>query len=329
MDALMLVEVLDVHGHVQIRHRVSGAGGRCRIGRSLACDITVDDAHVAAEHAQLTLQPDGLVLVEDLGTRNGTRLDGRPVPGAGSLIAGGEMLIGRTRVRLRTQDGPLPPERPIHRDLLRRHQSALAAVGLVLCIGFATFQQWLRSPTQLAQLVLVSVLAAVAGLAVWVATWSLVSRLTVGAWQVRIHMAIATFCVALWAWGHWLYGIGAFALQWRLLGPVMAGLAGIVALGAAYLHLRNATHIHRMPSLLLAMLAPLLCGGVWWLVDLQLDPRTVDRVQSGPAIQPPALRLAPSVDLSDYLADVASLKREASTKRQQSLLQAPVVDLED
>jgi hypothetical protein len=35
------------------------------------------------------------------------------------------------------------------------------------------------------------------------------------------------------------------------------------------------------------------------------------------------------VDLNDYLTDVASLKRDASRNRQQSLLENPVLDAED
>ncbi len=326
----MLVEVLDVHGHVHIRHRVRGVGAQCRIGRSLATDVTLDDAFAAAEHTLLTLQPNGQVLVQDMGTRNGTRVDGvRVDPVAGRIIDNGELVIGRTRLRIRTQDGPLPEERVFRRDLLRHHRTMLAVAGAMLCLGFAAFVHWLDAPERLAQRVLITVLLVVAGLAVWVATWSLVSRLTVGAWQVRIHMAIAAFCLGLWAWGWWLYTLGAFALQWRWLAPLMVLLAAAVAMGAAHLHLRNATHIPPLPSLLLSLLAPLLCGGVWWLVDLQVDPRTVNRMEQGPALYPPAVRLAPSVDLADYLSDAQALKRDANRNRQQSLLETPILDTED
>jgi pSer/pThr/pTyr-binding forkhead associated (FHA) protein len=98
----MLVEALDEHGNVHQRQRFRGAGSTCRIGRSLACEITLDDAFAAPEHARLTLQPGGLVRVEDLGTRNGTRMEGRRIGSGGVVISGGELHIGRTRVRVRT-----------------------------------------------------------------------------------------------------------------------------------------------------------------------------------------------------------------------------------
>lgn len=326
MDAVMLVEALDVHGHVHVRQRTEGIGRQCSIGRSLTCDVVLDDPFVAAEHARLTLLEDGRVLVQDLGTRNGTRVDGRRVPEGGEIIANGELLVGRTRVRVRTPEPLVPPERLFRRDLLRRHRTLLAVAGMALCFAFAAFTQWTAAPERLAPRVLIAELVALTGLAVWVGIWSLVSRLTVGAWQLRIHIAIAAACVGLWAWGYWIYTAAAFALQWKSLWILMACLAACVALAAAYLHVRNATHFRRAVSLLLAGLAPLICGGVWWLVDLQLDPRTVNRVQPETEIYPPSLRLSPSMDLGDYLADVAALKRAANRNRQESLLETPIID---
>jgi len=327
MDPVMLVEVLDVHGHVQIRQRVTGVGGQCRIGRSLRCDVTIDDPYLAAEHARLTLQQDGRVLVQDLGTRNGTRVDGHLVDAEnGQLLSHGELQIGRTHVRLRTEEGQVPAERAFRRDVLRRHRTLLALAGLTLCFSFAAFLQWMQAPGRLAQRILIAELVVIAGLALWVAAWCLVSRLTAGAWQVRIHLAIAAVCVGLWMWGHWLYTLAAFALQWSWIGPFAVLLAALVALAAAYLHLRHATHLWPMVSLLLALIVPPVLGGVWWLVDQQIDPRTVNRVDPGPRIYPPTLRLAPSMDVNDYLTDVAPLKREANRNRQQSLLETPILD---
>lgn len=327
MDPVMLVEVLDVHGHVQIRQRVAGAGAQCRIGRSLHCDVTVDDPYLAPEHARLTLQQDGRALVQDLNTRNGTRVDGQRIDAqTGRLITHGELQIGRTHVRVRTGEGQLAEERPFRRDPLRRYRTLLALAGLLLCFSFAAFQQWTYAPEQLAERVLIAELIVVAALALWIAAWCLVSRLTAGAWQVRIHLAIAACCVGLWAWGYWLYAVAAFAVQWRWVGPFAVLLAALVALAASYLHLRNATHLRPVIALLLALIVPPLLGGVWWVVDQQMDPRTVNRMDPGPEIFPPSLRLAPSTDVSDYLSDTAALKREANRNRQQSLLETPILD---
>ncbi len=327
MEAVMLIEVLDDHRHVRIRQRVSGVGGQCRIGRSPACDLTIDDPFAAGEHALLTLKSDGRVLVQDLGSRNGTQLDGQYIdPEFGRMLAGGELCVGHTRVRVRTAEAPLAPERRFRRDALQRHRTWLAASGLLLCFAFAAFLQWTYAPGQLAQRMLIAGLVMLAGLALWVGAWSLASRLAVGAWRLRIQLAIASFGTGLLAWGYWLHSLAGFALQWRWLAPVMIALAGLVAWAAAYLHLRHATHFSRLAALSLGVIAPLIGGGVWWLVELQMDPRTVNRMELGPAVFPPSLRLAPSMDATDYLLDIATLKRDANRNRQQSLLENPILD---
>jgi hypothetical protein len=323
----MLVEVMDDHRRVQLRQRVAGVGAQCRIGRSVACDVPLDDAFAAPEHALLTLQGDGRVLVQDLGTRNGVTVDGNRVdPVQGRVVAGGDLGIGHSRVRVRTAEVALAPERPLYRDPLQKHRTLAALTGLALCLLFAAFMAWTRAPEQVAQGVLIGVLLAIVVLSIWTGAWALVSRLTVGAWLVRIHLAVAALCVALWAWGYWLYTLVAFAFQWRWIGPATAVLAGLVAYVAAWRHLRYATHFRRPAALALAVLAPLLCGGVWWLVDLQIDPRTVNRIEQGPRIHPPSARVAPSQDLGDFLTDAGELKREANRNRQQSLLAAPILD---
>jgi hypothetical protein len=251
----------------------------------------------------LTLRADGRVHVQDLATRNGVRVDGQPIdPEGGRIVTDGELRVGRTRLRLRTAEVPLAPERPFRRDFLRRHRTVLAIAGLLLCAAFAAFLQWSQAPEQLAARMLIAELVA---------------------------LAIAAICVGLWAWGYWLYGMAAFALQWRWLDAAMVMLAGVVALLATWLHLRHATRFGRVPSVMLAVLATLLCYGVWWLVELQVDPRTVNRVQLGAPIYPPSLRVAPSMDAADYFADAVELKREANRNRQQSLLENPILDVED
>ncbi|GGP94902.1 FHA domain-containing protein [Streptomyces roseolilacinus] len=50
-----------------------------RIGRATDNDVVVDDLVVSRHHAELRSQPDGTYLIHDLGSHNGTFLNGRPV----------------------------------------------------------------------------------------------------------------------------------------------------------------------------------------------------------------------------------------------------------
>lgn len=68
------------------------------VGRSSDADVTVTDTGVSRHH--LRLDWDGhAVTAEDLGSTNGTYLDGRPI-GRAVLPPGATLTIGRTRIRL-------------------------------------------------------------------------------------------------------------------------------------------------------------------------------------------------------------------------------------
>ncbi len=55
-------------------------GDRWVVGRGAECEIRIDDPDVSRRHARLVLREDGL-LVEDLGSKNGTLVDGVRVEG--------------------------------------------------------------------------------------------------------------------------------------------------------------------------------------------------------------------------------------------------------
>lgn len=330
MDAVMLIEMLDDHGRVRLRRRIVGVGSQCRIGRSLACDMVLDDVYAAAEHTLLTLQADGRVHVQDLDTRNGTRLDGeRIAAGSGEIVEQGTLIVGRTHLQIRTLHTMLPPERVFRRDLLRRHRTLLAALGVAACVGFVVFMQWLDAPESLAAPLLEAVLITLSGLALWTGLWSLVTHLNHGAWQVRIHLAIAANGGALCVWGYWLYQMGAFATQWHWLGWALAPCAAGAALLMMYLHLHQATHMTRNSAVMIAGITTLALGGTLWLIDLQTDTRSVNRIVPGPALYPAAIRIAPSTDVSDYLNDTSALQRAANRNRQKSLVEAPLMDADE
>ncbi|MBX3258747.1 MAG: FHA domain-containing protein, partial [Labilithrix sp.] len=46
------------------------------VGRSWPADVVVDDPSVSRAHARFFVGPDGGVVFEDLGSKNGTRLNG-------------------------------------------------------------------------------------------------------------------------------------------------------------------------------------------------------------------------------------------------------------
>ncbi|MET9377284.1 FHA domain-containing protein [Streptomyces sp. NPDC002992] len=76
-------------------------GGPIRIGRSLDADVPLDDPDVSRVHCTVTVGDDGRVTVADLGSTNGTTLDGaavgdRPV----RLLPGALLRLGESALRL-------------------------------------------------------------------------------------------------------------------------------------------------------------------------------------------------------------------------------------
>jgi pSer/pThr/pTyr-binding forkhead associated (FHA) protein len=69
------------------------------IGRDADNVVVLDDPFASTHHARLTFR--GRVwYLEDLGSTNGTRLNGRSVGGAVAVGFGDEIAVGETRFRL-------------------------------------------------------------------------------------------------------------------------------------------------------------------------------------------------------------------------------------
>lgn len=71
--------------------------GRFLIGRSPECQLSLDDPLVSRAHAALIVSRDGATL-EDLGSRNGVRVNEHRIQGARTLVPGDELAIGSQRL---------------------------------------------------------------------------------------------------------------------------------------------------------------------------------------------------------------------------------------
>jgi hypothetical protein len=323
----MLVEQLGLHGHAVLRQRFKGAGAECRVGRGLDCDIVVDDEHAAAHHAQLTLLEDGRVRVQDLGSRNGTRLDGTRIAAEeGVIIEQGELLVGRVRLRIRTRHTPMGQERVLGREFVRRHRTLLAVAGVAACIAYGVFLRWLDAPSSMFLKATTAVLVVLGLIALWSGLWALISKLNRGIWEVRVHVAIASLGAAFCAWGYWVAGLVAFAAQWSTLVQTGVAVVGVTVLAALYFHLREATHYGRRVALALAGAAALAIGALAWVVTVGVEDRDVNRVDLGPDVRLGAQRVVPNRDIAEYLSEVDKLRVAAGRERQKSLLDAPLPD---
>jgi DNA segregation ATPase FtsK/SpoIIIE, S-DNA-T family len=95
--------------------------GESVLGRDAGCELVLDDPSLSGRHAALHLGTDGLV-VRDLGSRNGTWVEGAAVTGATVLQPGATLRLGATLLRA---VAVLPDDRTPGADWLHAGASGL------------------------------------------------------------------------------------------------------------------------------------------------------------------------------------------------------------
>ncbi|MEU8787618.1 FHA domain-containing protein [Streptomyces sp. NPDC048637] len=74
-------------------HRLD-TGRVMRIGRALENELVVSDLQVSRHHAEFRATPDGRFEIRDLGSHNGTYVNGQPVTKSGTAVIGPNDIIG-------------------------------------------------------------------------------------------------------------------------------------------------------------------------------------------------------------------------------------------
>ncbi|MFI1709047.1 ABC transporter ATP-binding protein/permease [Streptomyces griseoruber] len=65
-----------------------------RIGRALENELVVSDLQVSRNHAEFRSMPDGSMEIRDLGSHNGTYVNGQPIPKGGTQLLGAADIVG-------------------------------------------------------------------------------------------------------------------------------------------------------------------------------------------------------------------------------------------
>ena len=71
-------------------------GGRLVAGRASNCDIVIPDINASRNHAEFACQSHGVWTVRDLGSKNGTIVNGRVIGEATTLFEGDRLTMGLT-----------------------------------------------------------------------------------------------------------------------------------------------------------------------------------------------------------------------------------------
>ncbi|HET6352865.1 FHA domain-containing protein [Streptomyces sp.] len=74
-------------------HQLS-LGRVMRIGRALENELVVSDLQVSRHHAEFVATPDGRFEIRDLGSHNGTYVNGQPIAKSGTVLIGPNDIVG-------------------------------------------------------------------------------------------------------------------------------------------------------------------------------------------------------------------------------------------
>ncbi|HEY8878216.1 MAG TPA: FHA domain-containing protein [Roseateles sp.] len=310
--AAAVVELLGRDGRAALVQRVTQ--WPVRIGRSPACDIVLDDGHLAAEHAELHLAPGGGVQLKLLDSRNGGAVAGKRLhAGEEALLPeGGAFQLAACSLRLRTSADALAPEQLLFVQPVRHW--ALLPLLLLSMLFFQWLDRWTAVDPDSRWIDYASpLLGPLAFVLAWAGLWSLASQLFQHRFPFTTHLRRALVVIVALQLLEWVLPAIAYAFSWPRL-MVIESLATPVA-GALLIAWHARLVWPGARRILNGGIAVLLLLGL----GLQVGGRQEQQYVFGPpylaSLPPPALRLAspkPPETLIDSLKPLkAELARQA------------------
>ena len=220
------------------------------IGRALDNDVVLDDPFVDGHHACLVTEPDGTLVLTDLGSVNLLELVGTGRVTRVALVPGVVVRLGRCNFRVRDSSEEVPDAMPlmsagvlVHSKLEDRRWSLVLVIAVLLSTAWGT---WNASTTRdgAAEALLVSLFAVIL-LSAWAGVWALVGRLITRRPSFAVHVAIGGLAWLGAGMADWLRGWAEFLwpMVWQWFGWVQLGLVAVVLIFAVVTHLEYATHL--------------------------------------------------------------------------------------
>jgi hypothetical protein len=272
------------------------------IGRGYENDVVLDDPQADAVHARITAAEDGRLVVEDLGSLNGTQFDGR------------ELRIGRTQLRVGQPGQPMPPAvaaAPPPGRLLRLAGSR-AAAGVVPLIGVLAllFYGWISDAQNDESAILG--FAVVGGFLVagWAGGWALAGRLAIHQSRFFSHHVLAWAGVIvmfvmldLFAWGDFLTESGLLEglSSLAMMALIIAVLSGHLAL-ASRMTARQRVAIAAGITIGFSLLGMLLANAG--------EEYTGESLTITANLKPAPAALVPAISVESFLERSLELQRE-------------------
>ena len=282
------------------------------IGRALDNELVLPDPHVAPHHALLTPGDTGLEL-QVLDSENGVQCGARrrrrgereTLPADGEPL---ELVLGRTRLRLRLPGHALDPERPLEREPSRRQRHAPTLAAALALLAALSFDTWLESdPDTFGRALGAMLLTSVVGAAVWCGLWSLLSKTFTRQLHFGWHLKVFVLASLAWIVVGLLPELLSFSLSWPWIGDF--GWIATYAVGAAALYFHLLAVEPARPRLLRGVALMALAVGTG--LSLWFNHQRSDRLGAELYMShlfPPALRLAKPVSTEQFVDGLATLQ---------------------
>jgi hypothetical protein len=318
---MIWVEILSRQRDVTARYRI--AARQVRIGRGYENDVVVDDAYVAANHLRIFRNQTGQLMAEDMGSANGTFIEGSKVRLTSIALHGSNPIqIGQTFLRVREVHHAVELER-IARPERRILPILLAVVLMMLVLGVAALKVWLSETSEpLASSYMTPLLTLVAIPVVWAGLWAVLSRIISGHFRFLRNLLIGLsglFAVMLF---DPFAEFSAFALNWLVVDAYEYVAAWLMLAVVCFLHLREISRARLW--LKGAIVMTVLIAAIAAQTLQQMEEFSDDgRQNTAHFLMPQALRIVPVSDQTAFFNEIAKLKADLDAITSKSTLGNP------
>lgn len=318
MEILALLEVLDRDGsvrrHLEVRH------WPVSIGRDMHCDLVLDDLHIAAEHARISMQQEqgedspGQLWLTVGQSINGVQTQGQHLDAGQACVlhSGDEWQIGRTRMRLRLAGAPLAPEQALPQ--VHGTPPWVLIPGLLALLVWTAGDAFVRSnPDGFGSTFLREFITLWGALAVWAVLWSLLTKIFQHRMNFWHHVGLAALAVLAANMSSLLLSMLAYASSVEVLGRLDALMISVLAAVLIYAHLLAVQPQRRKT---LRWFAGSMCV-LMLIASVGLSWHRFERISSELYLStffPPALSLSHSVSVDLFLDEAKDLQAPLERK---------------
>jgi hypothetical protein len=277
------------------------------VGRSVQCDIVLDDEHVAPEHALID-EAEGRLRLTLGDTVNGARLGRRRLGrhDVADLQTGVAFEIGSTRLRVRRALDAVAPEQPIVSEPGAMWVPLPLLVALYIAWNSAT--RWVNSDPDGRFLDYLPILVgAPLGIVAWCGCWAVASKLFRHRAVFRQHAHVAFGYSLVAALPGLLLPLGAFATGWPLLSRIAPIVTAAIVCAMITEHARLVAPARRR-LFRYGMAALYLVGvGLFLMRNQQTQERLFGELYVS-TLAPPAVRLAGTIAPERFVEESQQLK---------------------